>query len=90
MISNRHPRASQLAIATALTLGGCASYQLHSDGMKAAASGNHEAAIPLLQSASRQEPLNSEYRIDLLKETASYTTELVRRADDARRTSSVV
>ena len=66
-------------------LGGCAGYQYHTDGMKLAAEGKGDAALPLLRMATQADPLNGEYRIDLLRETAQYVSDLLARADDARR-----
>jgi general secretion pathway protein D len=65
-------------------LSGCAGFRHHSDGMRAASQGNHESAFEMLKAASQLEPANSEYRIDLLNETARYTAELAARADEAR------
>ncbi len=72
-----------LICAVALLVG-CAGFKYHSDGMKLAAQDNHEAAVAMLKAASQLEPTNSEYRIDLLNETARYTAALLARADEAR------
>jgi len=72
-------------VGAALALAGCAGYQYHSDGMKLAADGQGEAALPLLRKATEADPVNGEYRIDLLRETAQYVGSLLARADDARR-----
>ena len=72
-------------LCSALALSGCAGYQYHTDGMKMAADGNGEAALPLLRMAAQADPVNGEYRIDLLRETARYIGELLSRADAARR-----
>ncbi|HEY8976918.1 MAG TPA: secretin N-terminal domain-containing protein, partial [Burkholderiaceae bacterium] len=66
-------------------LGGCAGYQYHTDGMKLAAEGKGDAALPLLRMATQADPLNGEYRIDLLRETAQYVGDLLVHADEARR-----
>jgi len=76
-------RLPLLCAAAALT--GCAAYQYHSDGMRLAAEGKGDAALPLLRMATQAEPLNGEYRIDLLRETAHYVGDLLARADEARR-----
>ncbi len=68
-------------------LSGCAGYQYHTDGMKLASEGKGDAALPLLRLASQADPLNGEYRIDLLRETAQYVGDLLVRADEARRSA---
>ena len=73
-----------LATALALGLAGCAAQRLHSDAMTLAQQGRHDAALPKLQEASRLEPSNAEFRIDLLNEVSVYANELVRRGDEAR------
>ena len=52
--------------------------------MRLAEQGNNAAAVPMLQEASRLEPTNAAYRIDLLKVVTSYTDTLIRRGDKAR------
>ena len=73
-----------LAIAAALVLAGCAAQQLHSDGLTLLQRGDHDAALPKLQEASRLEPGNAEFRIDVLNEVSAYGAALVRRGDEAR------
>ncbi len=86
MRSNRHfARSSWTALVAATLLGACASTQLHDEGMRLLAEGKRDAAIAKLREASQLEPSNSEYRIDLLNQTQSYSRELVERADEARR-----
>jgi general secretion pathway protein D len=77
-------RSLSLLVAAAL-MGGCAGVQIHSEGMRLLAEGKRDAALAKLQEASRLDPTNSEYRIDLLTQTQSYGRELVERAEDARR-----
>ena len=72
-------------LCTAAALAGCSGYQAHTDGMKLAADGKSDAALPLLRMATQSDPLNGEYRIDLLRETAQYVNDMLVRADDARR-----
>jgi general secretion pathway protein D len=72
----------------ALTVG-CAGFQAHSEGMRLLADGKRDAALAKLQQASRLEPTNSEYRIDLLTQTQVYGRELVERAEDARRNGNL-
>lgn len=72
-------------LCTVVALAGCAGYQYHSDGMRLAAEGKGDAALPLLRMATQSDPLNGEYRIDLLRETAQYVDDLLVRADTARR-----
>jgi len=79
------PRRAALAVlALAALLTGCAGMRLHDDGMRLAAEGNHEAAIPMLREANRLDPANPQYRIDLLKETTGFAGQLVVAADMAR------
>jgi general secretion pathway protein D len=59
--------------------------QVHSDGMRLLAEGKRDAAIAKLQEASRLEPSNSAYRIDLLTQTQAYGRELAESGEDARR-----
>ena len=84
MTPQRSARLAMLAAVLATLLVGCAGQRLHSDGMRLAAEGKHDAALPLLQQAQRQDPTNSGYLIDLLRETSSYADELLRRGDEAR------
>jgi general secretion pathway protein D len=73
-----------LAIAAALLAAGCAGQQLHQDAMKLLNRGDHDAALPKLHEASRLEPGNAEFRIDLLNEVSTYAAALVRQGDEAR------
>ena len=86
-VQARFAKRLPLLCALAAALGGCAGYQYHSDGMRLAAEGKGDAALPLLRMATQSDPLNGEYRIDLLRETAQYVGDLLARADDARRTA---
>ncbi len=70
----------------ALLLAACAAgSQFHSEGMRLLAVGDRDAAIAQLREASRQEPTNSRYKLDLLNEQAAYARDLIQRADEARR-----
>ena len=73
-----------LAIAAALALAGCAAQQLHSDALTLLQRGDHDGALPKLQEASRLDPGNAEFRIDVLNEVSTYGAELIRRGDEAR------
>lgn len=66
-----------------LLLAGCAGMRYHSDGMRLLSEGNQEDGLTMLQTASRMEPSNAEYRIDMLKATSAYAVDLAQRADDA-------
>jgi general secretion pathway protein D len=72
------------AVAVLAGLAGCAAQKLHDDAMGLVKQGKHEAALPMLQEASRLDPSNAEFRIHLLNEVSSYASELVRRGDEAR------
>ena len=67
-----------------MLMAGCAGNLVHSEGMRLLAEGQRDAAMAKLQEASRLEPTNAEYRIDLLKETQAYGRDLVERGDAAR------
>ncbi len=73
-----------LTLAVALALVGCAAQQLHSDALTLLKRGDHDAALQKLQEASRLDPGNAEFRIDVLNEVSTYAADLVRRGDDAR------
>jgi general secretion pathway protein D len=77
------------AALTAAGLIGCASQRLHSEAMSLIQKGNHEAALPMLREASRLEPNNSEYRIELLNEVGLYAEQLLRRGDEARTSGKI-
>ncbi len=72
------------AVAAALLLGACASTQMHDEGLRLVNQGNTEAGLPKLKEASRLDPTNAQFRIDVLRETAAYSRALLRRADEAR------
>jgi len=72
-------------LVVAALLWGCAGNRIHSEGMRLMTEGDRDAAIAKLQEASRIEPTNSEYRIDLLMATQAYGRDLVERAEAARR-----
>lgn len=65
-------------------LAGCAAERLHNEALDLAQRGNHDAALPMLQEASRLDPSNAKFRIDLLNEVSSYSSDLVRHGDEAR------
>jgi general secretion pathway protein D len=79
---NRSRWATVLAIALMV---GCAGNQVHNDAMRLLAEGQRDAAIAKLREASRLDPGNSTYRIDLLRETQAYGRDLAERGEDARR-----
>ncbi len=72
------------AAGLAFALAGCAANSLHSDGVKLVRQGDHDAALAKLQEAARLDPANAEFRIDMLNEVNSYSSDLARRADEAR------
>ncbi|MBS0434783.1 MAG: secretion protein [Proteobacteria bacterium] len=57
--------------------------------MKLLAEGQREAAIAKLREASLAEPSNSEYRIDVLKQSQEYARSLVEGGDEARRAGRI-
>jgi general secretion pathway protein D len=72
------------AVAASLLLGACASTQMHDDGLRLVNEGNTDAGLSKLKEASRLDPTNAQFRIDVLRETAAYSRALLKRADDAR------
>jgi general secretion pathway protein D len=72
-------------IAAAVLVAGCASNQVHNEAMQLLAEGQRDAAIAKLRDASRLDPSNPQYRIELLNETQKYARELSERAEEARR-----
>jgi general secretion pathway protein D len=87
-MSSRHARPVLLAaalLATAL-LGGCAANLRHAEGMRLLNDGQREAALAKLREASLLDPGNTEYRVDMLKESQAYGRDLVAQADRARQT----
>ncbi|MDP9044660.1 MAG: secretion protein [Pseudomonadota bacterium] len=86
MTSARVPRIATLTAAVAASvLAGCAGYTYHSDGMRYAAEGKHDAAVSMLKTAANLDPTNAQYKIDLLDESTRFAAELVARAEEARR-----
>lgn len=86
------PRATAFvatAALVALVLLGCASQQLHSDAMRLIDNGDYDAGLPMLREASRLEPSNSAYRIELINETSAYAERLIRRGNEAREAGKV-
>lgn len=75
-------RRAGLAV-TLLLLAACASMRYHSDGMRLLSEGNLEDGMTMLQTASRMEPGNAEFRMDMLKAKTAYAAALAQRADDA-------
>jgi general secretion pathway protein D len=72
-------------IVVALFVAGCATAEVHHrEAMRLLAEGKREAAIAELRVATREEPGNSLYRVELLKQQAAYAGELVARGDLAR------
>jgi general secretion pathway protein D len=72
-----------LLVAAAL-LSGCAANQTHSEGMKLLAEGNRDAGLAKLQEASRMDPTNSEFRVDVLNQVQAAGRDLVESAEAAR------
>jgi general secretion pathway protein D len=82
--SKQHSTRPLVLWLVAALASGCAGVQQHSEGMRLLAQGQREAALAKLQEASRLEPTNSRYRIDLLTNMQAYGHELVERAEEAR------
>jgi general secretion pathway protein D len=82
--ARHHGRIVRIVVLASLA--GCATgARYHGEGMRLSAAGDHEAALAQLREANLQEPGNSRYRLDLLKEQAAYSRLLTTQADEARR-----
>jgi general secretion pathway protein D len=66
-------------------LAGCAASRQHSEGLQDMAAGNREKGLAELAAASAAEPLNSQYRMDYLKQLSFAVNSQLAQADDARR-----
>ncbi len=64
-------------------LAGCAGMRYHSEGLKLISEGKQEEGLSNLKQARQLEPTNGQFRMDMLKATTDYATELSKRADDA-------
>jgi len=72
-------------ISVAGLLAGCTASRQHTEGMEAMAAGDREKGLASLAAASAAEPLNSQYRMDYLKQLSRSVNALLAQADDARR-----
>lgn len=72
-----------LTAIVAAVLAGCAGMQYHNEGMRLFSAGKQDEGLIQLKKASALEPTNGEFRMDLLKVTSAYATELAQRADEA-------
>ncbi len=72
-------------VAVVVVLSGCAASRQHSEGLEAIASGDREKGLAKLAAASAAEPMNSQYRLDYLKELSRTVNGLLAQGDDARR-----
>lgn len=70
-------------------LTGCAGMRYHSEGLRLVSEGKQEEGLSSLQRAYQLEPTNGQFRMDLLKATNAYATELSQRADEAMRNNKV-
>ncbi len=82
-------RKPTLVTLMSLLLAGCASTRYHSDGLKLVSEGKQEEGLSSLQKAYQLEPTNGEFRLDMLKATTAYSTELTKRADEAMKNNKV-
>ena len=57
---------------------------MHDEGLRLVAQGNADAGLPKLRQASQLDPSNAQFRIDMLRESAAYARDLLRRGDAAR------
>jgi general secretion pathway protein D len=76
--------AAAMAAAVAV-LAGCAASRQHAQGLEQIAAGDRERGLASLAAASAAEPLNSQYRMDYLKQLNLTVNRLLAQADDARR-----
>ncbi len=89
MALQRLKRHAWAALIGACLFAGCATSGPHAQALRLIESGDREAALELLAQASREDPTNSRYRLDLLTHQAAYARELLQRADEARRTAKL-
>ena len=73
-----------VAAAAATLLAGCAADRLHREGMKEVEAGNYEQGVAKLGDASRRDPGNLAYRLDLRSRTDAVIQRLIAEADAAR------
>lgn len=85
MALRRLKRHAWVALIGACLFAGCATSGPHAQALRLIESGDREAALELLAQASREEPTNSRYRLDLLTHQAAHARDLLQRADEARR-----
>jgi general secretion pathway protein D len=78
-------RHAWAALIGACLFAGCATSGPHAQALRLIESGDREAALELLAQASREDPTNSRYRLDLLTHQAAHARDLLQRADEARR-----
>jgi len=82
-------RRAGLATFLGVVLAGCAGMRYHNDGLKLVSEGKREEGLASLKKASQLEPTNGEYRMDMLKATSTYATELAQLADEAQKNGKV-
>ena len=68
----------------ALILSGCAGTMHHQEGLRLLAEDKQDEGIAELREATRSEPDNKQFEIDLLNHQAASAEKLVRKADQAR------
>lgn len=71
-------------VAIAAFLSACSGMKFHQDGIKLMEEGKYEEAVSQLEAASKKEPDNMEYRLDLTNKRREMVTRLLTSADSAR------
>lgn len=82
-------RQAGLVTVMGFLLAGCAGMRYHDEGLRLVSEGKQEEGLSSLQKAYQLEPTNGQFRMDMLKATNAYASELSRRADEAMRNNKV-
>lgn len=82
-------RQAGLMTLMGVVLAGCAGMRYHNDGLKLISEGKQEEGLSSLKKASQLEPANGQFRMDMLKATTAYATEVSKRADEALKNNRV-
>src|SRR5689334_23009545 len=82
-------RGAAVTLSAVGVLAGCAASRQHAEGMQLMAAGDREKGLAQLAAASAAEPLNSQYRMDYLKQLSFAVNSQLAQADDARRAGQI-
>ncbi len=82
--SELHPVRCAVIVLSSLMLASCAGTMHHYEGMRLAAAGKRDEGLEQLRAAHADEPSNPRFEIDLLKQQAAFSLDLIKQADIAR------